>query len=69
MLLHLALTGWISTQRDWHQDDYLNPPFVANWYAAVWMALDDISAESGRSSTCRDRTAGGCCAGRRYAPS
>ena len=47
MMLHLALTGWISTQRDWHQDDYLNPPFVANWYAAVWMALDDISGDSG----------------------
>jgi hypothetical protein len=47
MMLHLALTGWISTERDWHQDDYLNPPFVACWYAAVWMALDDIHPDSG----------------------
>lgn len=47
MMLHLCLTGWISTQRDWHQDDYLNPDFVNSWYAAVWIALDDISPESG----------------------
>jgi ectoine hydroxylase-related dioxygenase (phytanoyl-CoA dioxygenase family) len=47
MLLHLALTGWISTQRDWHQDDYLNPPFVNSWYAAIWMALDRIDPASG----------------------
>ncbi len=47
MLLHLALTGWRSTQRAWHQDDYLNPPFVANWYAAAWMALDGITPECG----------------------
>ena len=25
MMLHLCLTGWISTKREWHQDDYLNP--------------------------------------------
>jgi ectoine hydroxylase-related dioxygenase (phytanoyl-CoA dioxygenase family) len=47
MLLHLALTGWVSTQRDWHQDDYLNPPFVNSWYAAVWFALDHIDPASG----------------------
>ncbi len=47
MMLHLALTGWLSTQRQWHQDDYLNPPFVAGWYAAVWMALDEIHPDSG----------------------
>lgn len=47
MLLHLALTAWISTERDWHQDDYLNPPFVRSWYAAVWMALDDVHPDSG----------------------
>lgn len=28
MLLHLCLTGWVSSQRGWHQDDYLNPGFV-----------------------------------------
>lgn len=47
MGLHLTLTGWVSTTRDWHQDDYLNPPFVNSWYLAVWFALDDISDDSG----------------------
>ncbi len=47
MGLHLNLTGWVSTTRDWHQDDYLNPPFVNSWYAAVWMALDDIHPDAG----------------------
>jgi hypothetical protein len=47
MLLHLALTGWISTERDWHQDDYLNPAFVMTRYTAIWMALDDISPDAG----------------------
>jgi hypothetical protein len=47
MLLHLALTGWVSTERDWHQDDYLNPPFVNSWYAAVWISLDHIDPASG----------------------
>lgn len=47
MLLHLNLTGWISTERNWHQDDYLNPPFVNSWYAAVWIALDTIDPRSG----------------------
>jgi len=41
-MLHLALTGWISTERDWHQDDYLNPEHVNGWYLAVWIALGDI---------------------------
>lgn len=47
MLFHLALTGWISTEREWHQDDYLNPPFINTWYAAVWIALDTVTPESG----------------------
>lgn len=47
MGMHLNLTGWVSTERNWHQDDYLNPPFVDSWYAAVWFALDDIRPESG----------------------
>jgi len=47
MMLHLALTGWISSERGWHQDDYLNPPGVNGWYAAVWMALDTIHPDSG----------------------
>jgi hypothetical protein len=45
--LHLNLTGWISTERDWHQDTYLNPSFVGDFYTAVWMALDDVSPDAG----------------------
>jgi hypothetical protein len=47
MAVNLTLTGWLSTERDWHQDCYLNPPFVNDWYAAVWIALEDIAPESG----------------------
>jgi hypothetical protein len=45
--LHLNLTGWISTSRNWHQDTYLNPPHVGDAYAAVWIALDTIHPDSG----------------------
>ena len=45
--LHLCLTGWRSTTRDWHQDDYLNPPAVNSWYAAAWIALADIHPDAG----------------------
>ncbi len=47
MGLHLNLTGWVSTERAWHQDDYLNPPEVNGHYAAVWTALDTIKPDSG----------------------
>ncbi len=47
MGMHLNLTGWVSTQRNWHQDDLLNPPFITAHYAAVWIALDDIHLDSG----------------------
>jgi hypothetical protein len=47
MILHLCLTGWVSTQRGWHQDDYLNPSFVNSWYTAVWIALGDIHPDCG----------------------
>lgn len=45
--VHLNLTGWVSTERDWHQDGYLNPLHVGDKYAAVWVALDDIHRDSG----------------------
>lgn len=45
--VHLNLTGLVSTERDWHQDTYLNPPHVGDYYAAVWIALDDIHPDSG----------------------
>ncbi len=47
MFLHLNLTNWYSTQRDWHQDIYLNPPEVQGWYCAVWIALEDVHPYSG----------------------
>lgn len=45
--VHLNLTGWVTTTRDWHQDGYLNPPHVGDHYAAVWVALGDINPDSG----------------------
>lgn len=45
--LHLNLTGWVSTERDWHQDSYLNPSHVGDYYAAVWIAFADINPDSG----------------------
>jgi len=47
MLLHLCLSTWVSTERNWHQDAYLNPPFVGGWYVAVWIALGHIDPDSG----------------------
>jgi hypothetical protein len=47
MGLHLNLTGWRSTTRNWHQDGYLNPDSNKDHYIAVWIALDDIDVEAG----------------------
>jgi hypothetical protein len=47
MGLHLNLSDWRSTQRNWHQDGYLNPDANLDWYIAVWIALDDIDADAG----------------------
>lgn len=47
MGLHLNLIEWVSTERDWHADDYLNPEHVNNHYLAVWFALDTINPQSG----------------------
>jgi Phytanoyl-CoA dioxygenase (PhyH) len=47
MAVSLNLTGLVSTERNWHQDDYLNPPSVNSWYAAVWFALGDVEPDSG----------------------
>jgi hypothetical protein len=45
--LHLNLTGWVSTTRNWHQDTYLNPDHVGDYYVAAWIALEDIHPDSG----------------------
>lgn len=47
MGLNLALTGWVSTQRNWHSDQYLNPRGLWSKYLAVWFALDDIHEGAG----------------------
>tara|TARA_Y100000004_G_scaffold33551_2_gene35661 strand:- start:7876 stop:8769 length:894 start_codon:yes stop_codon:yes gene_type:complete len=47
MGVHLNLTGWKSTQRNWHQDGYLNPDSNYDHYLAIWVALDDIHEDSG----------------------
>ena len=45
--VHLNLTGWVSTQRNWHQDGYLNPDTNRDFYMAIWIALEDIHPDSG----------------------
>jgi len=45
--VHLNLTGWVSTTRNWHQDTYLNPPHVGDYYVAIWIALETIHPDSG----------------------
>ncbi|MBD2160625.1 phytanoyl-CoA dioxygenase family protein [Limnothrix sp. FACHB-1083] len=47
MAMHLNLTNWKSTERNWHQDDYLNPVGVNAHYAGVWFALDYIHPDAG----------------------
>lgn len=47
MGVHLNLTGWKSTQRNWHQDGYLNPDSNKDHYLAVWVALNDIHEDAG----------------------
>lgn len=45
--VHLNLTGWVTTERNWHQDTYLNEEEVGDYYAAVWIALGIVHADSG----------------------
>jgi hypothetical protein len=47
LAMHFDLTQWVSTERDWHQDDYLNPPEINSHYMAVWFALDAIDDDCG----------------------
>ncbi len=44
---HFNLSAFVSTERGWHQDDYLNPDDTYSWYAATWIAIDDIAADAG----------------------
>jgi len=45
--LSLNLTGWVSTERNWHADCYLSPREVGSHYCAAWIALEDINPDSG----------------------
>lgn len=45
--VHLNLSGWRTTARDYHQDHYLNEVGVDDGYIALWLALGDISDDSG----------------------
>lgn len=45
--VHLNLSGWKSTTRNWHQDTYLNPPHVGDYYIAIWIALETINPDAG----------------------
>ena len=45
--LNFTLTQFTSTEREWHQDDYLGPDSVYGWYCAVWIALGNIHPDSG----------------------
>lgn len=47
MGVHLCLTGWKSTERDWHQDGYLSPDETKNHSLAIWVALGDVHEDSG----------------------
>jgi hypothetical protein len=45
--LHFILADFKSTERGWHQDDYLNPEDTRARYVAVWMAMGDIDMDAG----------------------
>ncbi len=45
--VNLVLTGWVSTERNWHSDFYLNEECVGDYYGAMWVCLDDVHPDSG----------------------
>ena len=45
--LHFNLSNFTSTERGWHQDEYLNPPGAYGRYIAAWIAVDEITIDSG----------------------
>jgi len=47
MGLHFTLTAFHSTERGWHQDDYLNPDYVYSNYCAAWISLGEINPDAG----------------------
>jgi len=48
MVLCLVLSGWRSSERNWHQDAYLVPMSQGGGYSlAVWIALEEIVPDAG----------------------
>lgn len=47
MGLHFVLTAFHSTERGWHQDDYLNPDYVYSNYCAAWISLGETVRDAG----------------------
>jgi ectoine hydroxylase-related dioxygenase (phytanoyl-CoA dioxygenase family) len=47
--MHLNLHNWVSTERTWHQDDYLQPfpDGLNDRYCGAWFALDDVNTLAG----------------------
>ena len=44
LTLHLTFTTWTSTMQSWHQDSATS---ASNFYTGVWVALDNVSMDSG----------------------
>lgn len=47
LCLHLDISNWKSTERDWHQDGFSDESEYSGYYAAAWFALEDIHPDSG----------------------
>ena len=47
MGIGFVLSGLHSSQRGWHQDDYLNTEELKGRYLAVWIALEDLDESAG----------------------
>ena len=45
--LHLELPYWVSTEKNWHQDNVLSNPVAGNNYVGVWVALEDVDPNAG----------------------
>jgi len=45
--LFLTLSGFKTTKREWHQDFYLKSGYENIDYCAAWIAVDDVSQDSG----------------------
>ena len=47
LFFNFSLSQFTSTERDWHQDDYLGSPTIYARYCAAWVAVDDVHPDSG----------------------